>query len=140
MNEPPITTFQNDDKEFAHAIAEAQRTLDLFIGQLQNPKPAQTYFSVKARFPTSKGNAEHIWLDNVRYDGSKFSGKIGNTPQSVKNLHLGDPCIIDRENITDWMIVEDGRLVGGTTIRLARSRKSPAERIEFDRHATFRFE
>ena len=134
-----MTTFQNDDKEFNAAIEEARRTLDQFIAQLKNPKQTQTFFSLKARFEVGEGKGEHLWLEEVRYDGVMFTGKVGNQPKNLKDIKPGMTCTATRDQVTDWMIVEDGRLVGGTTIRLARSRKSEAERIEFDRHVGFRF-
>jgi len=46
-------------------------------------------------------------------------------------LEAGEKIRVDEEDIVDWMIVEDGKLVGGYTIRLAVERMSPEERERF---------
>ncbi len=119
---------------------EARRTLDLFIAHLEHPNPQQTFFSIKVRFDLAEGKAEHIWLADVRYTGTQFSGTINNVPKSIKDITLGSRVTVSRDPVTDWMIVEGGRLVGGTTIRVARNRKSGADREAFDRSVPFRWD
>jgi uncharacterized protein YegJ (DUF2314 family) len=46
-------------------------------------------------------------------------------------LELGEEITINEEDIVDWMLVEDGKLIGGYTIRLAAQRMSPEERERF---------
>lgn len=137
-SEPPVTTFENDDAEMNAAMQEARNGLDRFIEQLRSPKPGQTHFSLKARFDAGNGKGEHIWLSEVAYQDDAFTGKIGNVPKSFKNLSLGDAVVVPRARVSDWMFVEGGRLIGGATIRVARSRKSPADREAFDRSVPFR--
>ena len=137
--EPPITTFDKNDKEMSAAMEGARRSLDGFISQLLAPKPGQTYFSIKARFEEGD-KVEHIWLSEVHYDGKEFHGKVDNLPKGLKNVELDQACTIPRERVSDWMIIENGRLVGGATIRVARNRKTEAERKEFDRGVGFKID
>ena len=48
-------------------------------------------------------------------------------------LHLAfdDRLVINEADIIDWMIVENHKLVGGFTIRLAYSRMTPEEQKRF---------
>jgi uncharacterized protein YegJ (DUF2314 family) len=46
-------------------------------------------------------------------------------------LAAGEKITVDEEDILDWMIVEDGKLIGGYTIQLAVQRMSPEERERF---------
>jgi uncharacterized protein YegJ (DUF2314 family) len=46
-------------------------------------------------------------------------------------LRLGEEIFIPTEDIVDWMIVEDGKSIGGYTIRLAYERMSPEEKERF---------
>ena len=45
----------------------------------------------------------------------------------------------DPDDITDWMYIEDGRLIGGYTTRLLRERMSPEERKQLDASAPYKF-
>jgi len=128
-----VETVASDDLEMNAAIQQAQGSLDVFIAALASPAPGQTYFSIKARFPYGSGDAaEHMWLDDVAFDGERFEATLANEPIYVSDLHIGDRVTIERERISDWMIVDNGRLLGGFTIYVLRSRLSEDERRQFD--------
>ena len=55
---------------------------------------------------------------------------LGDDIPSLK-LSFGEVIVIPTEDIVDWMIVEDGKLIGGYTIRLAYERMSPEEKERF---------
>ena len=138
-NEPDVVSVKNDDKEMNAAIRTAQATLDDFIKQITAPNPNQTYFSVKARFEDGK-NIEHIWIKVAVFINGVFKGKIGNEPLDLSTVKLGEPVTITRERVSDWMIVENGILKGGYTIRVLRNRMPIDERKTFDAELHFRFE
>lgn len=128
-SEPGVINVSADDAEMNAAIQEAQGTLDTFIASLQSPQPGQTGFSIKARFAFGDdGGYEHIWIADVSYDGKAFSGTIANEPVDVKNLEFGQRVTIPVSEVTDWMLVQDGKLVGGYTLRVLLKRMSPEER------------
>ena len=52
----------------------------------------------------------------------------------VKN---GDSEEVEPSKISDWMFVDEGKLVGGYTLRVLRDSMSPAERAEFDKSVDF---
>jgi uncharacterized protein YegJ (DUF2314 family) len=76
----------------------------------------------------------------VTYDGKSFHGLVDNRPMDVKNVHLGEHVAIAPNQVTDWMFVKDGKLIGGYTTRILYARLSPEERAEFDKQADFRIE
>lgn len=125
------------------AIVCAQKEIDVFIAGLNNPKPSQTYFSVKKPFPYQDGdktNEEHIWLTDVTYADGVFSGRVGNDPVDVENIKLGDKVTVKKAEASDWMIIDGGKLVGGYTIRVLRDRMAPGERRVFDESVPFKFD
>lgn len=134
-----VMYFTKQDAEMNAAIRQAQDTLDDFIGHLQKPQPTQKGFSIKARFPyDADNNYEHIWLVDVSYTGVVFKGRIGNDRLFyVKDLKYGDVVTIAREDVSDWMFVEDGKLVGGFTFRVIWNRMSPQEREELGKTLWF---
>jgi uncharacterized protein YegJ (DUF2314 family) len=126
-----IEMVTSDDPDMNAAIEQARSTLDEFIESLHSPSPTQVYFSVKAGFPYD-GTLEHIWLDDVSFDGQDFHGVLGNEPIYLDGLHLGDEVTVSTADVSDWMIVDGGRLLGGFTIHVLRSRMSDEERQQFD--------
>ncbi len=121
------------------AIREAQRTLGEFEQRLAAPTPAQSAASLKVRFEEG-GHVEHIWLDAVRWLDGEFEGEIGNTPEHIRHLKLGDKVKARAADISDWMVIDGDRLIGGYSVRLLRKRMSKEERTEFDRSVPFRIE
>jgi uncharacterized protein YegJ (DUF2314 family) len=67
-----------------------------------------------------------------------FHGTIDNDPDTVTNVRRGDPKRVGPSDISDWMYVDHGVLVGGYTIRALRARLSGPERAEFDRSLPFK--
>ena len=126
---------ENDPKMNA-AIAQARATIDQFVKALEAPAPSQSLFAIKA--PLSDGtHVEHVWLNEVKIDGTSFRGVINNAPELVTGYKLGQPITIERGNVSDWMFVDAGRLRGGYTIRVLRDLMSPKERAESDRQMPF---
>jgi uncharacterized protein YegJ (DUF2314 family) len=130
--EDRYTHVSPDDARMNAAIEQARSSVDIFIAAIQSPKPGQSAFSVKT--PVSDGqHIEHFWLMPVTYDGTKFEGVIANEPFDVTNVKLGQRMTVERSQISDWMFVENGKLVGGYTLRILRSTLPPEERAEFDK-------
>lgn len=131
--EPDVYRIASEDEDMNAAIEQAQATLDTFIESLISPKPGQTHFSIKAKFATTDEpvSFEHIWLYDVSYDGEQFTGRIGNQPLDATYLNLDEQVQVQREDISDWMIIEDGVLFGGYTLRVLVDRMNPEERETF---------
>lgn len=130
-NREHVVPVEAEDEEMNAAIREAQATLDVFIQYLASPQPGQYGFNLKARFPCGEGG-EHLWLTDVSYAGDFFTGTVNSIPVCVDYLKFGDRTTVTREDVSDWMFVDRGRLVGGYTIRVLRNRMSPEERERFD--------
>lgn len=94
------------------------------------PAANQTFVALKVRFTPTDGPPQDIWVDQVTYTDGIYHGTMGDDIPSLK-LKMGKAITIKQENIVDWMIVEDGKLIGGYTIRLAVQRMSPEERERF---------
>ncbi|MBC8985190.1 DUF2314 domain-containing protein [Pedobacter sp. N36a] len=76
---------------------------------------------------------EHLWLTAPDFDEEgNLYGKVGNEPIQVKNIKLGQEIGVGRFLISDWMIVEQGTLIGGYTIRAIWDGLPQGERQFFD--------
>jgi uncharacterized protein YegJ (DUF2314 family) len=134
--EPDVHMVNGDDPEMNAAIAKAQSTLDGFVVQLNAQKPNQRYFSVKVRL--EQGDvAEHVWLDEPQISGDTVGGYLANEPLDLTGYALGQVITVTKDQLSDWMYVQDDVLQGGYTLRVLRDRMSPEERAEFDEGLNF---
>jgi uncharacterized protein YegJ (DUF2314 family) len=137
--EPPYFEVPKDQHHAAMQIAvkEARKTVEKFITALEHPGPGQQDFEVKK--PFIQGNqVEHIWLSDVRYTGNRFEGRIDNQPRKIGGLKLGQIVSVKPKEISDWLYVDNGKLVGGYTVRVHYNELSPQQKQEFDRKADFK--
>jgi len=118
------------DVELDAAIQQARDSLDIFIRRIASPHGNRTLVAVKVRFFLPDGSSQDIWVDGVTYTDDTFRGNMGDDIPALK-LKFDEKITIPREDILDWMIVEDGKLIGGYTIRLAVQRMSPEEKERF---------
>lgn len=119
------------------AIDEARRTLRLFFDAFVAPKPNQQSFLLKVRFE-SQGMSEHIWVADVDASVSPMQATIANEP-NLPGLKFMERTSFHFSQITDWMYLEDGYLVGGFTTQVIRAAMSTAEKVEHDLHAPYKF-
>lgn len=133
QDQPDVVDVQNEDEMMNWAMEKSRWTLHYFEKCLQSPKSNQQYFSIKVKIE-DEGLVEHIWLNNPSFDseGNLF-GIVGNEPIDVRCVSFNQKIGIDRNLISDWMILEDGRLIGGYTIRAMRDNLSGSALTDFDR-------
>jgi uncharacterized protein YegJ (DUF2314 family) len=136
QGEPDIYTVTDEDKEMNDAIKAANQTIDQFKNALLSNNKNYEMFELKVRFPKAKGG-EHIWLRNIIFKENKYIGIVDNVPENLNNIKLGDTIVIDNENITDWLYIDQSKLKGGYTIRLLRNRMTESERKKFDSENNF---
>jgi len=131
-----VTYVADDDPRMNAAMEKARSTVNSFITNLKSPKAGQSAFSVKMAF-TDSGNTEHMWLMPVSYDGTNFHGTVNNEPEKVKSVKMGQKVTVAPSKISDWMYVENRKLVGGYTMRVLPDALTPAERADFDKNVPF---
>ncbi len=117
------------------ALQKAHATLPNFIKTLQKPKPSQSQFSIKCAV-SDQGQKRHVWIDDITFDGKKFHGKLGNRLMD-KNTKPGNKVEVAPDGVSDWMYIENHKLIGGYTLRAMRDSLSPQEKKEFDKSLTF---
>jgi len=137
--EPVCVHVKEENKAMDRAVETAQKTTDKFIASLRAPKASQSRFAVKKPFVEGE-KVEHIWLSAVSYDGRVFRGKVDNEPVEIKGVRPGQEVSVAANEISEWMYVEDGRLVGGLTISAMCQAMSPAEKQQFEKDADCKIE
>ncbi len=135
----PRAQVRIDDAAMIAATAEAKRTLAAFIAKLETAEET-TYCAVKVELDDEDGDTERLWLKGVTYSEKIFSGILGEAPRRLNEYRKGQVVGVYADNVVDWMVVENGRLVGGYTIRAYRQNLSPQARKVFDKRVLFRFD
>lgn len=121
-----------EDEQMSWAIEKARLTLWYFEEQLKRPAPGQDYFSIKVLIK-DQDHVEQLWLTAPDFDEEgNLYGKVGNEPIQLKNIKLGQEIGVGRYLISDWLIVDQGKLLGGYTIRAIRDALPIPERQYFD--------
>ncbi|WP_027551893.1 YegJ family protein [Bradyrhizobium sp. Cp5.3] len=113
----PVVDVRTADAQMNAAIARARDTLPTFWASYDAPKPIETGHSLKVRFPTRKG-AEHIWMAEVKkLPNGTYSGVFANEPRDLPGKRAGDLVEFAQTDISDWMFMRNGKIVGGETIK-----------------------
>lgn len=130
--EPGMVYIPDADEGMKWAIEKANLTLWYFEESLNQPKSDQSSFSIKVQILDGE-ISEHIWLTDPSFDESgNLFGVVGNVPVDVKTVKADQKIGVDRNYISDWMIIEQGRLIGGYTIRAIRDSIPDVDKAQFD--------
>jgi uncharacterized protein YegJ (DUF2314 family) len=129
---PDVVNVPNEDERMNRGIEKAKLTLGYIEKSLRSPKPTQSYFSIKIKIEDGD-SSEHLWLNSPEFDkeGNLF-GRIGNKPVYVTTVKENQKVGITKDIISDWMIIEEGKLIGGYTIRAIREGMKEKDRKAFD--------
>lgn len=116
-----LELFSAGDVTMNAAIAEAQRTLPLFLNAMLDANGVSRDGSVKVSFqtfPDDNGN-EVIWVTAFRRlpDGS-FTGRLNNQPFHLGNWQMGDAVSFPASAIQDWSLASPQGSFGNYTTRV----------------------
>ena len=81
-----------------------------------------------------------MWLVPVEHHNGEFVGTLNNEPAWISTAKIGDELKVAKGEISYWMYVDDGKLIGGYTLRVLRDSLTEAERREFDADLPFTIE
>jgi uncharacterized protein YegJ (DUF2314 family) len=121
----------NRDPEMEAAKAKARATLGQFWEKLERPGPGEEGFALKVSLPYSPRDTEHIWTKDVERKDGKITAVINNRPRDVKTVRLGQRIEIREDQISDWMFVRNGKMVGNYTLRPMLARMPPADAARY---------
>ena len=131
---------KNEDKEMNAAIAEAIRTWPEFEKVMQAGDTSLQQFTVKMRFSYEGDNGEHMWLNDLHYKEGQLMGVLNSDPMYVESVKWGDTLKIQKDSVSDWMYIKNGKLIGGYTIRALYKKMSKEEQEQFKSEISFGIE
>ncbi len=111
-----VINVETDDPAMVAAIAKARETLPQFWQVFEKRDRGESKFSVKVRITDTRGT-EHFWATDIERRDGKTMGTINNDPNIVRSVKLGDRIGIPEADITDWLYLRDGKMVGNHTLR-----------------------
>jgi uncharacterized protein YegJ (DUF2314 family) len=111
-----VLRVAEDDQAMSAAIAQARATLPQMWRTFEQRDGGESDFSLKVKITDKKGT-EHFWLTEIERKDGQTLGTINNDPEIVGNVKLGDRIRIPEADISDWLYLRGGKMVGNYTLR-----------------------
>jgi uncharacterized protein YegJ (DUF2314 family) len=111
-----VTYVSKDDPEMNAAIAKARNSLADFWQIYDKHPNGESDFCLKVKI-TDKEQNEYFWVVNLERKDGKTFGTINNDPDIVHNVKIGDRIALNEPDISDWLYMRDGKMVGNYTLR-----------------------
>lgn len=136
-----ITYVEQDDATMVEAYEKAQSTFPYFWRELsweyRRIVPALSIASVKASFSEDvEGEddpiVEHMWINDIYFDGEMIYGTLINEPNDVTNVKVGDQVMIKVSDVDDWLLSDGEKVCGGFSVQAIRKLMNDQERKEHD--------
>lgn len=113
----------------------ARASLSEFAAALSKPRTRGACYDVKVHFPNPNGGeGPHIWLAVNTLFSDMYFCSATELPKDFNQLKLGETLVLTDERIEDWMILTEGILYGGYSLRALRELLAPEKRSQFDEH------
>lgn len=113
------------DADLPVIVAEDRGAMDKAIVEARATwNRAESFFrgggelSAKFPFTVPAGGHEHIWITVTGIDGERVTGRIANDPVRVPDLKINQAVECRLAELSDWLYVRDGKMVGGYTVKV----------------------
>ncbi len=128
----PVFLFKEDDPKIAKANRDAHATFKYFWRELYWERrriiPGLGLAMIKLAFsdpdsepsPDDTPDVEHMWVDEVGFDGTDVWGILANAPNWLKSVKQGDEVKMPYQMVSDWLYTINGVAYGGFTVNAMR--------------------
>ena len=128
-----------EDEAMLKAFEQARKSFRYFWRELYWERlrivPALSFACVKVAFSQELNGStevEHMWVNDVYFDGERVCGVLVNDPNVLSNVKNGEQVSVPLEQISDWMFAIEGKTYGGFSVQAMRKAMSQSERAEHD--------
>ncbi|WP_367649353.1 DUF2314 domain-containing protein [Campylobacter sp. RM16188] len=142
----PIYYVDSEQDAMSRAYQAARDTFGYFWRELYWDRrrivPGVSVACVKVLFKDETNGeeiGEHMWINDIEFDGENVSGILVNEPNDVKNIKNGDFVKVPLSEVSDWLFVIDNKSYGGFSVHALRANMSDKERAEHDLAWGFEF-
>ncbi|TDW48932.1 uncharacterized protein YegJ (DUF2314 family) [Flavobacterium sp. 270] len=139
MSDTKVFYADGENPKMIEAYKRAQETFKYFWRELSWEQrriiPALDVSCVKVAFMQEVDNetiVEHMWINDVNFDGETIYGILVNDPNELTNVNNGDEIAIPINQISDWLFASQEKTYGAFTIQAMRSEMSDEERNAHD--------
>ena len=136
----PIYFASNEEDYMQRAFEQARESFRYFWCELYWERhrvvPGLDFAMVKICFldvVDGEEVGEHMWINDIDFDGETISGTLVNEPDAVQNVKNGDRVNAKIDEMSDWMFAAGGRVYGGFSVQAMRSRMQKGELKEHDK-------
>lgn len=131
FGQTPTLSVAAGDAMMVQATERARSTLPSFWEALASPKPDESRFALKVAFDEDD-KIEQIWITQVERHAGRVTGRINNKPAVIKTLELEQRVEASEDDISDWLFMRNGKIVGNETLKALFSRL-PADKAAYFR-------
>jgi uncharacterized protein YegJ (DUF2314 family) len=116
-----VPVSQDQTGEALLQIAEnARETLPDFFRRLFRAAKNESGFRIKCPFRADSGSGfstEQLWLSDIGFRDGTYYGILDSTPLHIAGMRRGDTISFSADEITDWMYIRRGKIIGGHSIK-----------------------
>jgi len=130
-SEPAFMMLKRED--VAEASRQAQESFGAFHQAMIERKYPNAFFNIKANFSEADGReGANLWVavSQIRSDG--YLCEPFELPKGFTGLQPGQKVLLQPNNVLDWMIVDDGTLYGGYSLRIQRAHVPDERKSQYD--------
>jgi len=125
--DPNVMEINSENELIQKAQADATATLPRFLELADSNPSGWGPISLKVGMQ-GRDMVEHIWIEDIEASGpNSFAGKLANDPVGLTGLELGSRVFFDREQVSDWAVVIDGKGYGYYSVRAIKEFVSDEE-------------
>lgn len=131
-------SVESENVSMSFAIEKAKKKITQFDQALKSNNPSYSNFAIKKKYMTPDGGGEHMWITEISIANGLYKGVVNNDAEKTNEIKFGDTVFIRRDEITDWMYLENNTLKGGFTILEIRNEMNKEDRKKMDERLGFK--
>jgi uncharacterized protein YegJ (DUF2314 family) len=133
----PEIEIEQNDAEIERIADNARRAFPIFLRNLSRPEKGAGNFFIKYPLTAADGGMEQVWLSSIHFKNGLYYGILANTATRLDNMKKGGVITFEPDAITDWMYIQDGKIMGGRSIKYLLE-KIPEEKRSADQRRVLR--
>ncbi|HAA21415.1 MAG TPA: hypothetical protein DCR93_06055 [Cytophagales bacterium] len=139
-DESPVIYVEQDER-MERASEEARSTFKYFWRELywENRRIIKAHDFAMVKFPfmqtfsrQKEPVVEHMWVNNINFDGELISGELANAPHQLTNIKQGATVMRPLDLLGDWMFSVLGKTHGGFSVQEQRRQMDAQQRKAHD--------
>jgi uncharacterized protein YegJ (DUF2314 family) len=133
MEEPEPRFLYVEPGTLLDATLRARETRAGFRRAFIERRFGAAFYGVKLHFPRPDGQeGHHVWLSVTQLFADLYFCCPIELPSDLVGLKAGETKLATDDDIEDWMIMDNGTLYGGFSLRAIRQQLSASAQAEYD--------